>query len=248
MDTFFFLYIFYIYFIIYDFETFKYEKCIFGRKSNFFFLQIKKYQKLNEIFKIQETKLWKVSLKSVCISRQRSFISKKKEEGWNDGKGRGRPGLSGAVSISISCISSHISRAEVNFFRVDTSNKAFQIYFRREKGEEDVSRVVSSPVHTDNWVVRESFIVQGARLFIPFHSISLHRIPSFDRKRRENDGSQMPPTFFLLFYSHIFIYFLLVYFFFRVYMIYRGNSRRGRHSLIRAIRKRRRLRTTHAAA
>lgn len=87
-------------------------------------------------------------------------------------------------------------------------------YIRREKGEEDVSRVVSSPVHTDNWVVRESFIVQGARLFIPFHSISLHRIPSFDRKRRENDGSQMPPTFFLLFYSHIFIYFLLVYFFF----------------------------------
>ena len=183
-------------------------------KKQFFFLQIKKYQKLNQIFKIQETKLWKVSLKSVCISRQRSFISKKKEEGWNDGKGRGRPGLSGAVSISISCISSHISRAEVNFFRVDTSNKAFQIYFRREKGEEDVSRVVSSPVHTDNWVVRESFIVQGARLFIPFHSISLHRIPSFDRKRRENDGSQMPPTFFLLFYSHIFIYFLLVYFFF----------------------------------
>lgn len=89
-------------------------------------------------------------------------------------------------------------------------------YIRREKGEEDVSRVVSSPVHTDNWVVRESFIVQGARLFIPFHSISLHRIPSFDRKRRENDGSQMPPTFFLLFYSHIFIYFLLVYFFFFV--------------------------------
>lgn len=82
---------------------------------------------------------------------------------------------------------------------------------RREKGEEDVSRVVSSPVHTDNWVVRESFIVQGARLFIPFHSISLHRIPSFDRKRRENDGSQYAAYIFII-NSHIFIYFLLVYF------------------------------------
>lgn len=126
-----FLYIYFIYiFIIYDLKTFKYEKCILMKKT-IFFLKIKKYRKLNKIFKsIQETKLWKISLKSVCISRQCSFISKKRKglERWEREEG------SGAVSISISCISSHISRAEVNFFRVDTSNKAFQIFAaRREK-------------------------------------------------------------------------------------------------------------------
>lgn len=145
------------------------------------------------------------------------------------GKGGGGRGFPGPFRFRFPAFPrTFLERKSISFG--STHRTKHSRYIRREKGEEDVSRVVSSPVHTDNWVVRESFIVQGARLFIPFHSISLHRIPSFDRKRRENDGSQMPPTFFLLFYSHIFIYFLLVYFFFRVYMIYRGNSRRGRHS------------------
>lgn len=106
---------------------------------------------------------------------------------------------------------------------------------------------VSSPVHIDNWVVRESFIVQGARLFIPFHSISLHRIPSFDRKHRENDGSQYAGLRFY-YYSHIFIYFLLVYFFFffRIYAIVATLVEDATRWSDRAIRKRR-LRTTHAA-
>lgn len=131
------------------------------------------------------------------------------------GKGGGGRGFPGPFRFRFPAFPrTFLERKSISFG--STHRTKHSRYIRREKGEEDVSRVVSSPVHTDNWVVRESFIVQGARLFIPFHSISLHRIPSFDRKRRENDGSQMPPTFFLLFYSHIFIYFLLVYFFFFV--------------------------------
>lgn len=129
------------------------------------------------------------------------------------GKGGGGRGFPGPFRFRFPAFPrTFLERKSISFG--STHRTKHSRYIRREKGEEDVSRVVSSPVHTDNWVVHESFIVQGARLFIPFHSISLHRIPSFDRKRRENDGSQMPPTFFLLFYSHIFIYFLLVYFFF----------------------------------
>lgn len=90
---------------------------------------------------------------------------------------------------------------------------------RREKGEEDVSRVVSSPVHTDNWVVRESFIVQGARLFIPFHCIAFQAsIESVGKTM----GANMLPTFLLL--IHIFLYiFCLFTFLFRIYAIYRGD-------------------------
>lgn len=186
-----------------------------GRKSNFFFLQIKKYQKLNEIFKIQETKLWKVSLKSVCISRQCSFISKKKRRGlerWEREEEAGA--FRGRFDFDFLHFLAHFSSGSQFLSGRHIEQSIPDIFAARREKRTYVSRVVSSPVHTDNWVVRESFIVQGARLFIPFHSISLHRIPSFDRKRRENDGSQIPPTFFLLFYSHIFIYFLLVYFFF----------------------------------
>lgn len=183
MDTFFFIHLLYIYIIIYDLKIFKHEKCILVEKA-IFFLQIKKYQKLNKIFKsTQETKLWKVSLKLVCISRQCSFIGKKRKGTMGKG-GRFR----GRFDFDFLHFLAHFSSGSQFLSGRHIEQSIPDI--RREKGEEDVSRVVSSPVHTDNWVVRESFIVQGARLFIPFHSISLHRIPSFDRKRRENDGSQ----------------------------------------------------------
>lgn len=52
--------------------------------------------------------------------------------------------------------------------------------------------------------MRESFIVQGARLFIPCHSIPLHRISSSDRKRRDNDETR-----YIIYYTHIYIYILL---------------------------------------
>lgn len=110
------------------------------------------------------------------------------------------------VSIPISCISSHISREQVNFFQVGTSNKAFQIYSRREtrRGQR---RVISPTVLADNRVVRESFIVQGARLFIPFHSIPLHRIPSF-----ESIGTLTRPDIMLVAYIFvIYIFSLFIY-------------------------------------
>lgn len=109
------------------------------------------------------------------------------------------------VSIPISCISSHISREQVNFFQVGTSNKAFQIYSRREtrRGQR---RVISPTVLADNRVVRESFIVQGARLFIPFHSIPLHRIPSF-----ESIGTLTRPDIMLV--AYIFVIYIYILFF-----------------------------------
>lgn len=92
----------YTYFIIFTIsKTFKYEKCILvEKKSNCFSSKIKKKKSATQqdIYKLtQETKLWKVSLKSVCISRQCSFIGKKRgrELERTMGKGEARQGFPG---------------------------------------------------------------------------------------------------------------------------------------------------------
>lgn len=140
------------------------------------------------------------------------------------------------VSIPISCISSHISRQRVNFFQVGTSNKAFQIYSRREtrRGQK---RVISPTVLADNRVVRESFIVQGARLFIPFHSIPLHRIPSFESIGTLTRPDIMLVAYIFVIYIYIFFFlFILLFFLYNnriIYAIYRGDSLTT-HSFVRS--------------
>lgn len=129
------LYIYFIYiFIIYDLKTFKYEKCILMKKT-IFFLKIKKYRKLNKIFKsIQETKLWKISLKSVCISRQCSFISKKRKglERWER-----EEGFRGRFDFDFLHFLAHFSSGSQFLSGRHIEQSIPDI--RREKGEEDVA-------------------------------------------------------------------------------------------------------------
>lgn len=69
--------------------------------------------------------------------------------------------------------------------------------------------------------MRESFIVQGARLFIPCHSIPLHRIPSSDRKRRDNDETRyIYYTYYTLLSSFLslFSFSLYNFFFYRYFL------------------------------
>lgn len=64
------------------------------------------------------------------------------------------------------------------------------------------------------WCVKAFYCPRCKRLFIPFHSISLHRIPqASNRKRRgERWGANMPAYVFYLFtYFYIYIYFFCLF-------------------------------------
>ena len=141
------------------------------------------------------------------------------------------------VSIPISCISPHISREQVNFFQVGTSNKAFQIYLRREtrRGQR---RVISATVLADNRVVRESFIAQGARLFIPFHFIPFHCI-AFQASKASGYWRDLILCWSRIFLLYIYFFFFYLFFYFFhynnriIYAIYRGDSLTT-HSFVRS--------------
>lgn len=136
------------------------------------------------------------------------------------GKGGGGRGFPGPFRFRFPAFPrTFLERKSISFG--STHRTKHSRYIRREKGEEDVSRVVSSPVHTDNWVVRESFIVQGARLFIPFHSISFHFIASHSKLRSKASGkrweSNAAYVFFIILFTYFYIFFACLLFF-RVYI------------------------------
>lgn len=106
---------------------------------------------------------------------------------------------------------------------------------RREKGEEDVAGSLLRSTQIIEQCVKAllSKVQDSSYHFIPFHCIAFQAsIESIGRTM----GANMPAYVFII--IHIFLYifclFTFFFFFFRIYAIYRGNSRRGRHSLIRS--------------